>query len=249
MFWFGKFVAGLLLPPTGLLLLALLGLVWMPRRPRLGRALAFVGTGGLLLLSMPIVSAMLGVAVADGAALPPGAPVKADAIVVLGAGSRGHAPEYGADAPTVLGLERIRYGAWLAKATGLPVAVSGGVVYEGDPEAQVMATILAREFGVLPKWIEPRSRNTHENAVNLAAMLLPAGIRRVVAVTHGVDMRRARRELEAAGFDVVMAPTVVPEWQVDGIADFFPGLPSLRGSTLALYEILGNLRATMAGIP
>lgn len=249
MFWFGKFVAALLLPPTGPLLIALLGLLWMPRRPRLGRALAFVGTGGLLVLSIPIVGAMLASAVADGAALPPGVPVQADAIVVLGAGTRGHAPEYGADAPTTLGLERIRYGAWLAKALALPVAVSGGVVYGGDPEAEVMAAALGREFGVLPTWIEPRSRNTHENAVNLAAMLLPEGVTRVVVVTHGVDMRRARRELQAAGFDVVMAPTVVPQWRVDGIGDLVPSISALRGSTLALYEMLGNLRATMAGIP
>jgi uncharacterized SAM-binding protein YcdF (DUF218 family) len=249
MFWIGKFAAALLLPPTGPLLVALLGLLWTPRRPRLGRGLAFVGTGGLLVLSVPIVGAMLASAVADGAALPPGAPVQADAIVVLGAGSRGHAPEYGADAPTTLGLERIRYGAWLAKAVALPVAVSGGVVYDGDPEAQVMAAALAGEFGVQPKWIEAKSRNTHENAVNLAAMLLPAGITRVVVVTHGVDMRRARRELQAAGFDVVMAPTVVPQWQIEGIGDFVPSISALRGSTLALYEMLGNLRATMAGIP
>jgi uncharacterized SAM-binding protein YcdF (DUF218 family) len=249
MFWFGKLVAGLLLPPNGPLLLALLGLVWMPRRPRLGRVLAFIGVGSLLVLSLPIVGALLSSAVADGEALRPGAPVKADAIVVLGAGSRGFAPEYGADAPTTLGLERIRYGAWLAKALALPVAVSGGVVYDGDPEAQVMAAALAREFGVLPKWIEPRSRNTHENAVNLAAMLVPAGVKRVVVVTHGVDMRRARRELQAAGFDVVMAPTVVPGWQVDSFVDFVPGFTGLRGSTLALYEMLGNVRATLAGIP
>lgn len=249
MFWFGKVVAGLLLPPTGPLLLALLGLIWMPRRPRLGRALAFAGTGILLVLSLPIVGAMLCAAVADGEALRPGTPVKADAIVVLGAGSRGYAPEYGGDAPTTLGLERIRYGAWLAKALALPVAVSGGVVYEGDPEAQVMAAALAREFSVLPKWIEPHSRNTHENAVNLAAMLLPAGVKRIVVVSHGVDMRRARRELQAAGFDVVMAPTVVPGLQIDTVRDFVPNLSALRGSTLALYEMLGNLRATLAGIP
>jgi uncharacterized SAM-binding protein YcdF (DUF218 family) len=249
MFWFGKFVAALLLPPLGPLLVVLAGLVWMPRRPRFGRLLAFAGTGILLLLSVPLVAAWLTIAVADTEVLVPGTPVKADAIVLLGAGTRGFAPEYGADAPTTLSLERVRYTAWLAKALGLPVAVSGGAVYGGDPEAPLMAAILAKEFGVAPKWIEPRSRNTHENAVELAAILIPAGVRRVVVVTHGVDTRRGRREMQAAGFDVVMAPTVVPGSQIASARDFVPGISGLRGSTLALYEMLGNLRATLGGIP
>jgi uncharacterized SAM-binding protein YcdF (DUF218 family) len=249
MFWFGKIVAALVLPPLGPLLVVLAGLVWIPRRPRLGRMLAFAGTGVLLLLSVPLVAAWLTMAVADSEFLAPGAQVKADAIVVLGAGTRGIAPEYGADAPTTLSLERVRYAAWLAKALGLPVAVSGGAVYGGEPEAPLMASILAKEFGIPPKWVEPRSRNTHENAVELAAMLMPEGVRRVVVVTHGVDTRRGRREMQAAGFDVVMAPTVIPGVEVATVRDFVPGISALRGSALALYEMLGNLRATMAGIP
>jgi len=249
MFWFGKIVAALLLPPLGPLLVALAGLAWMPRRPRLGRMLAFAGTGITLLLSVPLVAAWLTIVVADAEALAPGTAVRADAIVLLGAGTRGFAPEYGADAPTTLSLERVRYTARLAKALGLPVAVWGGSVYGGDPEASLMASILDKEFGTPARWIEPRSRNTHENAVELAAMLIPAGVRRVVVVTHGVDTRRGRREMQAAGFDVVMAPTVVPGVQITSVRDLVPNISALRGSTLALYEMLGNLRATMAGIP
>jgi len=249
MFWFGKFVAGIILPPTGPMLLALLGLWWMPRRPRLGRALAFAGVGSLLLLSLPIVATLLTFAVADGEPLRPGEAVRADAIVVLAGGIRGPAREYGKDDMTTLSLERARYGAWLARAHGLPVAVSGGVVYGGQPEAEVIGEALASEFGVVPKWIEPRSRNTHENAQELGRLLAPEGVRKVVLVTHAVDMRRAGREMRAAGFEVIMAPTVVPSPGLEGVGDFVPALSALRGSYLALYEILGNLRATLGGVP
>ncbi len=249
MFWFGKIVAALLLPPVGPLLVVIAGLACMSRRPRLGRALAYAGTGSLTVLSVPLVAAWLTAAVADADFLAPGTAVQADAIVLLGAGTRGFAPEYGTDAPTTLSLERVRYAARLAKSLGLPVAVSGGAVFGGDPEAAVLGAILTTEFGILPRWLEPRSRNTHENAVELAAILIPAGVRRVVVVTHGVDTRRGRREMQAAGFDVVMAPTVVPGSQISSVRDLVPSIAALRGSTLALYEMLGNLRATLGGIP
>ena len=46
--------------------------------------------------------------------------------MILGGGLRRSAPEYGGDTLGRLTLERLRYGAMLAKRTGLPVMVSGG---------------------------------------------------------------------------------------------------------------------------
>lgn len=249
MFLLEKLIAMIVLPPTGLLLLAFAGLLLLPRRPRLGRALAFVGVGGVFALSVPMVASALTFAIAEGHALGGAEGRDAQAIVVLAGGIRGYADEYGADAPSSLSLERARYGAWLARARGLPVAVSGGVVYGGRPEAEVIGDMLVHEFGVPVRWIEPRSRNSRENAQELAKLLLPVGVKRVLLVTHGVSMRRQCREMVAAGFEVVPAPTVIPRAGIEDITDVVPSLSALRGSWLALYEILGNARATLRGLP
>jgi len=126
MFLLKKILAGLVLPPTGPLLLLLGGLVLWKRLPRTGRALAWSGTAGLLLLSLPVVAAALSVLVCDADALTTPDAADAQAIVILGSGMRADATEYGADAPSAMTLERLRYGAHLAKRTGLPVLVSGG---------------------------------------------------------------------------------------------------------------------------
>ena len=70
-----------------------------------------------------------------------------------------------------------------------------------------MAASLEREFGVPVRWVETRSRTTHENAVLSAAVLKRDGIDRVVLVTHVFDTRRAIAEFEAQGLSVVVAPT------------------------------------------
>jgi uncharacterized SAM-binding protein YcdF (DUF218 family) len=104
-----------------------------------------------------------------------------------------------------------------------------------------MRETLEREFGVPVRWTEDRSRNTHENAQFSAARLERDGVKRVVLVAHGIDMRRARAEFTAAGLEVVPAPTYVP---VDGpfeLTDLVPNAGALQASYYALYELLANL--------
>jgi hypothetical protein len=80
---------------------------------------------------------------------------RADAIVVLGSGRERGDPAWGADQPTGVGLERQRYAARLAKASGLPVLTSGGLHYGTPPsEAQLMAGSLHDDFGVAVRWKE-----------------------------------------------------------------------------------------------
>lgn len=248
-FWAAKLAGQLVLPPFGPLAVTLLGLMLIRRWPRTGGVLAFSGVGTLALISMPVVAALLTYVVTEARPLPPTATIDAQAIAILGAGTRPRAVEFGGDTLTPMALERVRYGAALAKRTGLPVAVAGGAVHDGRAEADVMGEALESEFGVPVRWRESASRNTHENARNLARILLPEGVTRVAVVTHGVDTRRARRELEAAGFTVIAAPTVVQPLQVESAWDFVPQMHGLRAGYLALYEILGNLKATWDGLP
>ncbi|MBI3908260.1 MAG: YdcF family protein [Pseudomonas fluorescens] len=208
---FRYFLKQLLLPP-GILLLLLLLAWWLRRsRPRLAGVCFALGLGGLWLMSLPIVVqwsagllerepplareewAMLG--------------QRADAIVVLGSGRERGDVAWGADQPTGIGLERQRFAARLAKASGLPVLTSGGLHYGTPPsEAQMMADSLRDDFGVTVRWQEGRSRTTWENAQLSALVLLPQGIKRVVLVTHAGHMPRAVWSFRKAGFEVVPAP-------------------------------------------
>ncbi len=133
---------------------------------------------------------------------------RADAIVVLGAGrERGDPAWGGSDQPTATALERMRFAARLAKASGLPVLTSGGLHYGTPPsEARLMADHLREDFAVEVRWREEASRTTWENAQLSAKVLQPLGIRRVVVVTQAWHMQRSRWSFEQAGFEVVPAP-------------------------------------------
>jgi uncharacterized SAM-binding protein YcdF (DUF218 family) len=230
----------LVLPPAGPLLVALAGVLCWRRRPRLGRALAAGGVLSLLALSLPIVAMLLLRAVEVAPPLDWREARSAQAIVILGGGVRRAAPEYGGDTLSRLTLERVRYGAVVAKTTQLPVLVAGGAVFGGTPEALLMREALKNEFGVDVRWVEVASRTTRENAQRTAAILRAEGVSRIVLVAHGFDMRRAIPEFERTGLAVVPAPTLVTTDRLEGIADFLPSMSALSGSYYALYELLAN---------
>lgn len=235
--WVKAVLKALALPPTGPLLLALCGLLLLRRRPRFGRLLALAGVAGLLLLSVPKVADLV------AANLPARVPVAIDeartaqALVILGSGTRRNAAEYGGDTLGRRTLERVRYGARLARSTGLPVLVAGGSVYGGETEAALMRDALENEFGVPVRWAEARSRTTHENARYAADILREAGIARVVLVTHGVDMTRALAEFGDHGIDAIPAPTGISSRGVDDLTDWLPGMAGLTTSYEAIYEL------------
>jgi uncharacterized SAM-binding protein YcdF (DUF218 family) len=237
-----KALAALVLPPTGPLLLALLGLALLGRRPRLGRAVAWLGVGGLLVLSLPVVSYSL-VRSLDAPALDLTRTEDAQAIVILGGGVRRNAAEFGGDTLARLTLERVRYGALVARTTRLPVLVSGGSVYGGTAEAALMKRALEQEFNVEVRWSENRSRDTHSNAAESASILVPAGIKRAILVAHGFDMPRASAEFTSAGLQVTPAPTVIAgeRFNFDHPVELLPSMSALQGSYYALYELLADL--------
>lgn len=241
LFLIRKLLTALVLPPAGPLLLAIAGALLVRRRPRLGHAMLWSGLLILLALSLHPVSDMLLRLANDGPPMRMEEARTAQAVVILGSGVRREALEYGGDTLGRATLERVRYGARVARATGLPVLVSGGSVF-GDTvtESALMRAALEQEFGVPVRWAEDRSRNTHENAQFSSEILKRDGVKRIVLVVHGFDMRRARAEFEAAGIGVVPAPTVIPNYRVMTAFDFLPSLGALQGSYYALYELLAN---------
>jgi uncharacterized SAM-binding protein YcdF (DUF218 family) len=191
-------------------------------------------------LSVPIVALQLHRAVDDTPPFLTPMARAAQAIVILGSGVRHDAAEYGGDTLGPSTLERVRYGARVARATGLPVLVAGGTMHRGTPEAQLMRDALEQEFAVPVRWMEDRSRNTHENALRSAEILEQAGVRSVVLVAHSVDMPRARAEFATAGLQTIPAPVMLPVREFQSSLDYVPSIVGITGSYRALYEAAGE---------
>ena len=244
-----KILSLFILPPGGIIVLAVLGLLLGIRWRVAGTLLLGTAALALIVFSLPLTAKQLSRGLeADYRPLLPHAlpkePPPAKAIVVLGGGRYPNAPEYAGDTVGPFSLERVRFAARLHRATGLPVLVSGGSVYrEPLTEAELMARALKRDFGVPVRWLERRSRNTMENAVYTRVMLEREGIKHVYLVTHALHMRRALWAFTQAGLLATPAPTAY--FNVGpGTLGLFGYLPSARGlqrSSLALHEHLGLL--------
>ncbi|MCZ8131902.1 MAG: YdcF family protein [Steroidobacteraceae bacterium] len=237
-----------LLPPAGPLVLALVGLWLMRRRPRLGGSIVVAGVGVLLAMCLPLVADRLAALVGPHAPLDLQRPVDAQAVVVLAGGTRAvPGGAAGEREPSTVTLERLAYGARVVRATRLPLLLSGGVVIDGEPESASMDRVLRADFGLAPRWLETRSRNTHENARESARLLRDAGVRRIVLVTSTTHLRRAAVEFEAAGLEVVPAPVGAVEGGFDGIHDVLPSISALQRSSSAAYELAGLAVARLGG--
>jgi len=228
----------LVLPPAGLLILAAVGLALaaLTRWRRTGLVLCAVSLGTLWVLATPRVADQLVEWEQVSSALDARQPLTAQALVILGGGARADAPEYRGVAPTAATLARLIYGARLARATALPVLVTGG-----RSEATAMADFLKRDLGITALWTENRSADTNDNARRSWAILSPAGVRTIVLVTSAVHMARARGEFEDAGFTVIPAPVSIWTPRDAGVGRWAPTADSLERSRDVLHEWLGAL--------
>jgi uncharacterized SAM-binding protein YcdF (DUF218 family) len=242
LFWLKKLISALVLPPLLPLVLIFFGLIFIQRRWRGGYLLAWLGLAiGLASISPLAVNGML-------APLEPAAPLQlanaesAQVIVILGGGRTPNAPEYGGDTVNRYTLERLRYGARLARSTGLPILVSGGAPGGGTAEARLMKTTLEEDFNVPVKWIEDKSLDTRQNARYSAERLRAVNINNIILVTHAAHMKRAQQEFEAEGIQVAAAPTA---WLGNKRSeDVLPALPSSGSAAAgwyALHEWVGLL--------
>jgi uncharacterized SAM-binding protein YcdF (DUF218 family) len=233
----------LVLPPAGPLLLGFLGLWLLARRPRAGRALLLVALVSLWLLATPVIAdAITGLMQRD----PPLDLQQlegAQAIVILGGGGqRSWAPEYRGPAAGIESLERISYGAYLARRTGLPILLTG---YRSEVVA--MRATLRRNFDLEPRWLDDQAYDTFENARNSAVLLKRDGIERVIVVTRAVHMRRSVNEFTAAGLTVIPAPIGTRRNERLDPWDYVPSPDALLRSYEACYEMLGEpVRALLA---
>jgi uncharacterized SAM-binding protein YcdF (DUF218 family) len=232
----------LLLPPAGPLLLASLG-VWLalrrgasPAVRRAGSACILGGIVSLWLLATPVVADVLTRLAERYPALDPGQPLRAQAIVILAGGEGRIAPEYGGPAAGFELLERVSYGGYLARRTGLPVLISGSA-----REALAMRAVLGRDFGIEPRWVVSTSRDTFTDAQLSAQLLRPDGIASVALVTSSNHEWRAAHEFLSSGLQVVPAPVHVWAPYPHQPSDYLPEPLALLRSTEAVNEVIGDL--------
>ncbi len=243
-------LTALVLPPAGPLLLALLGLALAWRRhARTGHALVLVAVAALWLASCNAVASFL-----SAQLVPQWAPIAREqlqsvqAVVVLGGGVRDPAPEYGAAQPSGNTFARLRYGVHLVRLSGKPLGFAGGVGWASAGqarEAHVAAEVL-KDYGLQLRWSDDRSRDTAENAREMARLLQPDGMRRIALVTDSWHMARAVAEFRRAGFDVVPAPTGLPT-PATGLLAWVPSAQALNTTSAVLRERLGLAVLALTG--
>jgi uncharacterized SAM-binding protein YcdF (DUF218 family) len=231
----------LALPPTSLVVAALAGAPLALRRRVAGVAVAVSSLLALLALSTSLVAHAL-IRTLEPPPLADAERAGAQAIVILAGGRVRSSPDRGGDTVNTSTLRRIRYGARLARETGLPVLLAGGNPDRAPlPEARLMQTVLEREFGIKARWIEDRSDTAAENARFTAAILLPLGIRRVLLVTDAYHQPRARRAFALAGLAPIAAPTGYIGRSAFRPQHLVPNAEALRVSNLALREWAARL--------
>ena len=240
-------VTVLLMPLVSLPLTGLLGLALVARRKRAGWLLCIFAFAALWLLSCQAVVVWLAQTV-----LPQYPPATAlqlktgqvQAIVVLGGGTLPQAPEYGIAQPSTSTTARLRYGIWLAKQSGLPLAFTGGSGWAAGSiakttEAEIAGRVAQEEFGYTLRWLEDKSRDTAENAALTALMLKRDGIERIAVVTDALHLPRAMVEFERTGLGLTPVPTAYVLPTKSTLLQWLPSAEALQDSTRLAHEVLG----------
>jgi len=230
-----------LLPPGLFILLLMLAFFLRQQAPKWSPRLFWSTLAAMYLLSTPLVGNQISQLVESQIQNKANPGINANAIVVLGGGSRFGAKDM-LEGQTInnVTLARVRYAAKVHKFNHLPILVSGGAPQGGIPEAQLMRQSLQKDFGVATTWLESASNDTDDNAKESAKLLLPQ-YAEIILITSAEHMQRASRSFEQAGFIVHAAPTDFHNHEPFSVMSFFPNAKVLASSSSASRELLGQI--------
>lgn len=230
-------------PLTWALLLVLLALLWVAKRPGWARALLALAALVLYAFSIDPVSQRLWARLESRApsTFRPTPPY--DVAVVLGgmveSGKLGEGPpELSASAERILAAAEL-----LRTGQARAMLITGGDVFPRPgrpPEAEVLAAWLRAQG--LPAdriVVEGQSRNTRENALLSAPIIAGHGWKRVLLVTSAWHAPRALGCFRAVGLEPDLLPV---DHRVHESAGFvwLPRAARLADTTDALRELLGG---------
>jgi len=190
--------------------------------------------------------------------LPTGDLPQAEAIVVLGGGTRPRIaprPWYEVNEAG----DRILYGSWLYKQGKAPLLIVTGGRAEwlgegGNPESEDMAAIA--EFVGVPNSVivqESQSFNTRDNAVNTQQILQKKGLNKILLVTSALHMPRSVEIFRRLAIETIPAPTDFLVVQNDNnkgwavVLDLLPSADALKNTTNAIKEYIGLLIYRLMG--
>jgi uncharacterized SAM-binding protein YcdF (DUF218 family) len=247
--------------PTGLICLLLiiaLGMLWKKSK----RTPAVISTALLILfLSGNSWTSHWLVQSLEWQNIPQGDLPTADAIVVLGGGTRS-ADYPRPDVDFTDAGDRVWYGASLYRAGKAPkIIVSGGRIdWQGNnnPEADDLTKLLVRmgvpQTDIIP---EGRSLNTRDNAVYTKEILLQNNFKTILLVTSAMHMPRSMAIFKKLDISASAAPTDYrlsrseidqPNTQIQAaILALLPNADDLALTTLALKEYVGILVYKLKG--
>jgi len=244
---------GILFPP-GILLIGLLAGVLAARRGRWRLAFALIAAPvvATLVLSLPWVADRISLpleqrALADSRAALAARAMPRTAVVLGGmigiAGPDAQAAQTGYDLAGA--ADRVVAAARLWRTGQVDHLVLAGGSGTAISEAELMARFAA-DLGVprAAMLLEDASRNTHQNAERVAAVLRRNNLGPDVAlITSAMHLPRAMAEFRCAGLDPVGVPAefeVLGGWR-EFPADWLPSLANADRSRRALKEWLGPL--------
>ncbi|MEW5801116.1 MAG: ElyC/SanA/YdcF family protein [bacterium] len=269
MFILKKIIARFLFPVSLSIEFSLLGLffLWFTSKQRVGKILASIGLGLILLLSYSAISDPL-VKPLESTYKPyspgslhedidspkggskdrsqKGSPIKF--VVVLGSGNTSDPKLPLTSQLDGESLVRLIEGIRIYRGhKGSKLILSGGIVFDPVPNAEIMARV-AREIGVHKNdiIIESQSRDTQDEARLIKPIVKND---RFILVTSASHMRRAMAMFKKQGMNPVPAPTGHMAKDEHGLnpCAFFPGAGSLYKAEKGFYEYLGIAWAKLRG--
>ncbi len=251
MFALKKLIAPFLLPP-GIFVFILVGYgFWCCRRRRYGAGLVTLLLGAFLwLLATAPVGSLLMRGLEGRLTIP--RPLRGDVIILLGGGINGFVPDLtGTGTPSEDMNGRLLTAVRAQRQLGVPVIVSGGAVFAGQPaEAPVVRRFLL-DLGVPAEQVivEAQSRDTMENARYCREIINRSGFRQPLLVTSAYHMPRSLAAFRKAGVTVTPLPA---QFATGGGEPFLwvhwlPEAGALHRSSKALHEYLGLLWYRLSG--
>jgi uncharacterized SAM-binding protein YcdF (DUF218 family) len=235
-----------LLPPSGFIILLVVGLLfWLIRLRKTAAFCIVLATMFLYLATSPFIARKLLDPLQYQYEVLKEVPADTQAIVVLSGGRIPIAREYiNLDTVNATTLERLRYASRLSKVHQLPVMLVGGSVNnERQSEAELMKHALQTDFAVQSTWLEEESKTTFENAKFAKKILKDNSISKVLLVTHAYHMPRAMWSFQEVGITPIAAPTMFYKRNTSEpeLVDYIPSAGALNQTRIALHEYIGLL--------
>lgn len=242
MFILGKFISNLVISPSLLIMVMLIGSIFLNHHNirRYKKIFLVVGVVFYLLSIRPTKEIMIGFL--EPERISTTAEIDAaSAYVLLGGGMTEGTPI--GDIPSNTAYSRIVETAILYKKSPKKIYITGGRVYDSKSASEssvykgVLISLGVPEEDII---VEERSRTTYENAIYTKGLLEVDEIKSITLITSATHMYRARKVFEAQDLEVAIAPSgYLSDKGRYRLHDFFPSSSNLYFVLKAVWEYVG----------